>query len=511
MDLQSRSSDTLHFAEDLPAPAVAAEPWRILIADDDEQVHRVTTLALSGVQHLGRPIDFVHAYTGAEAVRCMREHPDIALVLMDVVMETEHAGLDAALAIRNELNNDLTRIVIRTGQPGQAPEDLVIRHYGVNDYKEKTEVTARKLHTVVHSSLALYREIAALHHYKQGLEQVIGASAAIQAQRSEENFARSALQRLGALLFGADMRVDGLMAQAGAERNPLVLAGIGCHEGAAGRPLDEAAGADLRELLEDTLRGGATIFGVRHFSRTIVTDSGARVLLYVAGPQPPTRADARHVNLLCANIAVGYENLRLTRELRDSQRNLVLLLSTAIEQRLRAGGGHGPRTAAQARLLGQLYGLSDAALDELQLAATLHDVGLVAIPEDILNKPGPLSPDQHALYETHTRWGEDLLSTQSSETLKVAGIVAGQHHENWDGSGYPNGLRGEQIHLHARITALADAFEELSRPAAGARPTPAEVAAGLAKLRGTRFDPVLVDLMVRNFDRFDALARDPGQ
>jgi HD-GYP domain-containing protein (c-di-GMP phosphodiesterase class II) len=423
-------------------------------------------------------------------------------------MESEHAGLDAALAIRHELKNSLTRIVIRTGQPGQAPEELVIRHYGVNDYKEKTEITARKLHTLVHSGLSLYRELTALNQYQLGLEQVIGAAAAIQAQRTEENFARSALQRLAALLYGGPVPVDALMAHAAAGRAATVLAGCGAYEQATGRPLEAVTEPDLRQALEDAMRGGTTVYGARHFMSTLATASGTQLLLYIAGTQPISPADARHISLFCRNIAIGYENLRLTRALRESQRNLILLLSTAIEQRLHAGGGHGQRVAACARLLGELLGLPEPSLEELPLAATLHDVGLIAIPEAILNKHGPLTPDEQALYETHTRWGEDLLRIQTSDTLQIAGLVAGQHHESWDGSGYPNGLGGEQIHLHARIVALADAFDYMMHPPRG-RPQPlSAVIAHLERERGRRFDPLLVNLLIKSIDRFTALARD---
>jgi response regulator RpfG family c-di-GMP phosphodiesterase len=508
MPAATTEGDAIRFAADAEESVEAVAPWKVLIVDDDDEVHRVTKLALDGFLHFGRSIAFVHAYSGAEAVRRMREDPDIALVLMDVVMESEHAGLDAALAIRHELKNHLARIVIRTGQPGQAPEELVIRHYGVNDYKEKTEITARKLHTLVHSGLSMYRELATLHLHKQGLECVIGAAAAIQTQRTEQEFAKSALARLAVLLYGGPADADGLLTQCAADAPSTVLAGIGRYGAAAGQRLDQVTESDLRSTLEETMRGRSTVYGARHFMATLGT-GGSQLLMYVAGPQPISPADARHVSLLCRNIAVGYENLRLTRELRESQRNLILLLSTAIEQRVHAGGGHGQRVATYARLFGELLGLPEASLEELPLAATLHDVGLIAIPEAIINKAAPMTADERALYETHTRWGQDLLWSQDSDMLRTAGLVAGQHHECWDGSGYPGALVGEQIHLHARITTLSDAFEELMRPPRGRAQPLSGVIAHLERERARTFDPMLVGLLLKNIDRFTALARGP--
>jgi CheY-like chemotaxis protein len=195
-------SDRLAFAEEPQPAAEGGAPWKVLVVDDDEDIHRVTRLALTGFTHHGRPLNLLQARSGAEAVAQMRENPDTALVLMDVVMETEHAGLDAVLTIRQQLKNQLTRIIIRTGQPGQAPEEMVVRRYDISDYREKTEITARRLHTIVHHGLSQFRELAGLQAHKQGLERVIGAAAEVQAQRNEEDFARRTLQQLVALLHG---------------------------------------------------------------------------------------------------------------------------------------------------------------------------------------------------------------------------------------------------------------------------------------------------------------------
>lgn len=132
------------------------EPWRILIVDDDVDVHVVTKFSLRNVTFKGRPLNFLHAYSGKEGFNILRDTPDVALVLLDVVMETEYAGLTLARQIRGELNNHLVRIVLRTGQSGQAMEQSVIVDYDVNDYRTKTDLTTQKLFTTVISSLRSY-------------------------------------------------------------------------------------------------------------------------------------------------------------------------------------------------------------------------------------------------------------------------------------------------------------------------------------------------------------------
>jgi response regulator RpfG family c-di-GMP phosphodiesterase len=505
MTSQSPASEPIAFADEPRHAAGAATPWKILVVDDEEEVHKVTRLALTGFTHFGRGVALLHARSGGEAIAHMREHPDTALVLMDVVMESEHAGLDAVLTIRHQLKNTLTRIVIRTGQPGQAPEELVVRQYDISDYREKTEITARRLHTIVHHGLSQYRELAELRDHKQGLEQVIGASAELQAQRTEEDFARRTLQQLIALLYGEPIPADSLMAVRVQGRASRVLSGTGRYAPAGGLQLDEVVTPELNTELEAALRDRATEYGATSFLTTLVTASGAQLLLHVLGDRDINPADPAHIGLFARAVATGYENLRLTRALKDSQRSLILLLSTAVEQRSRTGAGHGQRVAKLVRLLGELHGLPESVLEWLPLAATLHDVGEIAIPEAILNKPAELTRDEAALMETHTRWGQDLLRGQESDLLQIAGLIAGQHHERWDGAGYPNGLRGEQIHLYARLTALANGLDELLHPRGGRLPPLATVLSQLERERGKAYDPQLLDLMLKNIDRFVAI------
>jgi len=135
------------------------EKWKILIVDDEEDIHSVTRIALKGFTYRGKPVEFYDAFSAAEAEKILKEHPDIALILLDVVMETTNAGLDLVKVIREKLGNKVTQIIIHTGQPGQAPERDVIISYEINDYKTKTELTSFKLFTVALASLRAFEAI----------------------------------------------------------------------------------------------------------------------------------------------------------------------------------------------------------------------------------------------------------------------------------------------------------------------------------------------------------------
>ena len=149
------------------------DPWKILVVDDEDEVHRITHLALSDFSVADRKLEFINAYSGAEAREKMVEHSDIALILLDVVMETDDAGLRFARFVRQELANSFVRIILRTGQPGMAPERHVLKVYDINDYRAKTELTQDRLYSVVYTALASYRDMMALARSRQQLVGVI--------------------------------------------------------------------------------------------------------------------------------------------------------------------------------------------------------------------------------------------------------------------------------------------------------------------------------------------------
>lgn len=167
-------------AEDSPAAPEPA-PWRILIVDDDVDVHVVTKFALSSANFQGRRLSFLHAYSGKEALAILRDTPDIAMMLLDVIMETDDAGLRVARQVREEQHNDLVRIVLRTGQPGQAFEHGVIVDYDINDYWCKADLTTRKLFTTVISSLRAYAALAAAKAARDGLSEELARARNVQA------------------------------------------------------------------------------------------------------------------------------------------------------------------------------------------------------------------------------------------------------------------------------------------------------------------------------------------
>jgi CheY-like chemotaxis protein len=186
------ASDGWMIEDDMPAPEPQAAPgppaWKVLIVDDDVDVHVVTKFSLSNAHFMGRRLCFLHAYSGEEALAVLRNNDDVALVLLDVIMETADAGLKVARRIRDELGNTLVRIVLRTGQPGQALEHGIILDYDINDFWCKTDLTTRKLFTTVIASLRGY------HSLHEAQLRIARAEAALRACHAPAREALAALR-----------------------------------------------------------------------------------------------------------------------------------------------------------------------------------------------------------------------------------------------------------------------------------------------------------------------------
>lgn len=163
-------NDELEFVAEVEEEKASCKAWKMLVVDDEEAVHKVTSLVLNGFKYLGVPLEFLHAYSGKEACETMAREENVAVILMDVVMESDHAGLEAIDYIRNELDNKFVRIILRTGQPGQAPEHDVITRYDINDYKHKTELTRQRLFTTTYTSISAYRDLIALERNRKALK-----------------------------------------------------------------------------------------------------------------------------------------------------------------------------------------------------------------------------------------------------------------------------------------------------------------------------------------------------
>ncbi|UXY15744.1 DUF3369 domain-containing protein [Chitiniphilus purpureus] len=504
-----------------PQDETAAAPWPVLIVDDEPDIHQVTRLALNGIRFLGRPLELISCHSGSEALALLARRDDVALMLLDVVMESEDAGLKVARAVREELGNHRVRIILRTGQPGAAPERDVIESYDINDYKAKTELTRDKLYTAVLGTLRSYRDIMLIEQQRRmldanrrGLHKVIDASSSIFQLQSIRQFAQGVLEQLQALLFFEQealyVVVEGGIATLAQDDEPiLVLYATGKYAALRDQPLPQQELERFRPAIDTAMQQGGSVFGADHFVGFFRARQGAANLLIIDGPVALSHADRDLVELFCRNATIAFENLMLHAEIEDGQRELIYRLSDMMEDRSPSAGQHVRRVAEYAYLIALALGWSEDDAERLRMVTPLHDLGKMALPDAVLDKPTVLDDQERTLMMRHPQQGFELLDHARSRLLQLAALIARQHHERWDGSGYPQGLAGEAIHPAARIVALADVYDALLnartyKPAWTRDDTLATIRTG----RGTQFDPAVVDAFFHVLPQLEAVTAD---
>jgi len=196
-------------------------------------------------------------------------------------------------------------------------------------------------------------------------------------------------------------------------------------------------------------------------------------------------------------------NLNLSQDVESTQRELIYALGELAEARSQETGNHVKRVTEYSKLLAQLIGLSTQDIELLTIATPVHDIGKLTIPDAILNKPGPLDVDEFEIIKSHASAGYDILSNSNKIILKTAALIANQHHEKWNGQGYPQGLKEEEIHLFGRIVALSDVFDALGSDRIYKKAWPIEkITSYIVEQRGEQFDPLIVDIFLQHIDKF---------
>ena len=193
----------------------------------------------------------------------------------------------------------------------------------------------------------------------------------------------------------------------------------------------------------------------------------------------------------------------LNKEIQETQKEIVFTMGAIGEARSKETGAHVKRVAEYSKMLALYYGLDENYAEMLKQASPMHDIGKIAIPDAVLNKPGRFDEEERKIMNTHSLLGYEMLNSSSKSLLKLAATVAYEHHEKWDGSGYPQGLKGEKIDIAGRITAVADVFDALGSNRVYKKAWDDEKIFKLFKEeRGTHFDPKLVDIFFDNLDKF---------
>lgn len=318
MPAEIADDDVLHLIPDEEAQAPSGRAWTIAVVDDDPAVHEGTRFALGSYELDGGRLNILSAYSAAEARRLLAEHRDVAVVLLDVVMESDDAGLTLVDYIRRTLGDETVRIILRTGQPGQAPERRIIVDYDINDYKAKTELTADKLFTSLTAALRAYQQLKRLDETRRGLEIIIEAAPMLLDYKSMQKLAEGVLTQVATLI---DVECAGILVlrEDGAPDDRFaVLAGSGCYQPYVARepawPLD----GPIHDMVTRAFAERRHAFGESQSTLYMRTSSGREIVVLLDSARSLSDTDRKLIELLTSRLSVAFDNVILYEQLQTA-------------------------------------------------------------------------------------------------------------------------------------------------------------------------------------------------
>jgi diguanylate cyclase (GGDEF)-like protein len=295
--------------------------WNVLVVDDDEEIHSVTRLALSDLVVADKSLNFVHVHSGAEALKVIKEmNSTIAIILLDVVMESDDAGLMVARTMREELKILEPRIILRTGQPGYAPEEQVIKDYDINDYKTKTELTRGKLVTTIIASIRSYQQILSIKQSRLGLEKIISSAANLMEEHSVKHFCEGVVTQISSLI---GLEAGGVVcAKAGSvldidDDDIYVLGAAGEFAVYINKKLENLHNAKIVKYVNNCLQLKHHIFEAE-FTILYLKSSDYEAAVYLQIGKKISDVDRQLLEVFLSSVSVGYENVNLFHQLRTA-------------------------------------------------------------------------------------------------------------------------------------------------------------------------------------------------
>ena len=311
--------DEIEFLAEDARPGAATPPedgpcWQVLIADDDPEVHLATKFAVRDFEIEGRRLSLLQAHSAAQAYAAVAAHPDLAVIILDVVMESETAGLDLVRDIRDKLGRSDLRIMLRTGQPGYAPEVETIRSYDINDYKTKSELSRTRLYASLTTAIRSFKQIRQLDEMRQGLSRIIHAGLDLATGEGLVGYAGGVVTQLCSFL---ETPPEGLVCAScvGLDNRPRVLAASGTFAAYIGRPLEDVPDATTVRLLERSLATQESVIGdptCLHFP--VKGTGGVAACIKVAHPIDPVLREL--IEIFAQKLTSGFETAILQQDIR---------------------------------------------------------------------------------------------------------------------------------------------------------------------------------------------------
>ncbi len=454
--------------------------WKILVVDDDPVIHQFFTIALKDKNFQDIPILLLHAFSKAEAVDILKNEKDIAVAFIDVVMETPNAGLELVDFTRKELNNREIRIILGTGYSKLINESQTIQEYDINYYYDKLKHDVKdpnELLGIIMLNLRNFRDIIAVKNSLYALSNIMEMRSALQKTSDYRQLFKFLLDQLMTFLSikTESFHLEGLVAL----NNTIIATTPGY--------------SNYLNLPMQNLPNFLTTDSKKTVSSDFKLSKNEKLSVMIFSEIDLSQIEHETILAYFSSLVTTLESSILLQNLNEQQVVLITKLAEMLAIRSSETAEHVTRVAEISEIIADKIGLQD--IEKLNLAAKLHDIGKIGIPDNILNKPEKLTEEEYAIMKEHTVIGFNILKDIPLDVFSLSPVVALQHHERWDGKGYPYGLEGEQIDISAQIVSLVDVFEALThdriyRPGWSMQ----EAYEYIISNSGTQFSPEIVEI-----------------
>ncbi len=430
---------------------------KILIVDDSKTIHAELDRLVNEINFEGIQLEVEHSY-GYEEFRKVFVPEKYALVMTDLVMEEEDSGIKVINHVRHTSHDQKTRVVLMTANPEKIPSDFLTKDYDVNAYLDKNRTTEFMTKLTIISMLKTYKDLCALETAVTSLEMV--------ATHVHE-------MNLPELLISTFFQIRTFLSL----RDSTIT-------------LSSEIFINGKRIFPPTyVRSESVHIENKYVFRIYPLNNDVRFILYTS--RPLNKLEKRYSENLLKNI----ENTLNNKTTSGVEEDIVIMLSKIVEVRSEETGDHVNRVAEISQLLAQAYGFSSEEAKILKGASALHDIGKIGIPDHILNKPAKLDEKEFAIMKEHSLIGFELLRNMTLKVFELGAVIALEHHERWDGTGYPYGLEGNEISLEARVVQVADVFEALTHNRCYRPAWPVEQAIEyMNEMSGRQFDPAMIDV-----------------
>ncbi len=462
---------------------------------------------------------------GLAVLAYLHEHaPDTPVVIISGAGQLDDAVQTVKLGAWDYLMKPVSSMAILESTIERCLEKarLIKENKRYQNYLE--EEVEKKTEALRQNNMALRLEVADRKHKEEEvllmnkhLEEVVDASGELFAYQTVPELMCGVLESLQYLLQGTrqdnhdngglSIFANGFVVVKDTEE--VVICGSGIYAGREGMNASEVLPERLYKKVSRLFVEGKGGLDGRDYLIYMRTVNRAECVIYIDCLSPVSEADQRLMQIYITNVASAFDSILLNEEISNSQKEVIFTLGEVIETRSKESANHVRRVAEYSYLLARRCGLGEAEADLLRHASPMHDAGKIGISDSILNKPGKLTDEEFKIMQNHTTMGYDILKGSQRPILKAAAIVAFEHHEKWNGRGYPRGLAAEDIHIYGRIVALADVFDALGSDRCYKAAWPTEkILALVREERGHHFDPALVDAFFAHLDEFLRIKRD---